>query len=62
MDCSGRMVVGYIAGIILIPKYVSQSKALVVSTVTAIAGSLLVVLTPMEISIFFVYLLHWELR
>ncbi|WP_010664888.1 glucose/galactose MFS transporter [Marinilabilia salmonicolor] len=51
------MVVGYIAGIILIPKYVSQSKALVVSTVTAIAGSLLVVLTPMEISIFFVVLI-----
>ncbi|MBZ4676805.1 MAG: glucose transporter [Anaerophaga sp.] len=50
------MVAGYIVGIIFIPKYLSQSTALVASAIVAIAGSLLVVLTPPEISIFFVVL------
>lgn len=48
------MVAGYLVGIIMIPKYLSQSRALVISAVVAIVGSLLVVFTPPEISIFFV--------
>ncbi|PWE00406.1 glucose/galactose MFS transporter [Marinilabilia rubra] len=48
------LVVGYIAGIVLIPKYLSQSKALLISSWVAIIGSFLVVLTPPEISIFFI--------
>jgi glucose/galactose transporter len=51
------MVAGYIVGIIFIPKYLSQSTALVASALVAIAGSLLVVFTPPEISIFFVVLI-----
>ncbi|MGQ1947319.1 glucose/galactose MFS transporter [Geofilum sp. OHC36d9] len=48
------MVIGYLAGIIFIPKYVSQSTALIIVSLTAIIGSLLVVLTPAAISIYFV--------
>lgn len=51
------MVIGYLAGIIFIPKYVSQSSALVTSAIVAIVGSILVVLTPADISIFFVGLI-----
>jgi glucose/galactose transporter len=51
------MVAGYIVGIIFIPKYLSQSTALVASAIVAIMGSLLVVFTPPEISIFFVGLI-----
>ena len=49
------MVVGYICGILFIPKYLSQSAALRICSVLAIIGSLLVVLTPAEISIWFVF-------
>jgi glucose/galactose transporter len=48
------MVIGYVAGIVLIPKYLSQSRALLVVSVIAIVGSLMVVLTPPEMSIYFV--------
>lgn len=49
------MVVGYICGILFIPKYLSQSAALRVCSILAIIGSLLVVLTPAHISIWFVF-------
>jgi glucose/galactose transporter len=49
------LVIGYIAGIVLIPRYISQSKALLISAWVAIAGSLLVVLTPSATSIFFIF-------
>jgi glucose/galactose transporter len=48
------MVIGYVAGIVLIPKYLSQSRALLIVSVIAIFGSLMVVLTPPEMSIYFV--------
>jgi glucose/galactose transporter len=48
------MVVGYLAGILFIPKYISQSTALLIVSVIAIMGSLLVVLTPPALSIYFV--------
>lgn len=48
------MVIGYICGIIFIPKYLSQAKALVICSLLGILGSLLVVLTPAEISIWFI--------
>jgi glucose/galactose transporter len=48
------MVLGYVAGIVLIPKYLSQSKALLIVSIIAIAGSIMVVLSPPEVSIFFV--------
>lgn len=48
------MVIGYICGIILIPKYISQSQALRIVSSVAIFGSIMVVLMPEEISIFFI--------
>lgn len=51
------MVVGYICGIIFIPKYLSQAKALVICSLLGIAGALLVVLMPAEISIWFIGLM-----
>jgi len=51
------MVIGYICGIIFIPKYLSQSNALIICSLLGIAGSLLVVLTPAAMSIWFISLM-----
>jgi glucose/galactose transporter len=51
------MVVGYICGVILIPKYLSQAKALLICAIIAIIGSLMVVLVPEATSIWFVSLM-----
>lgn len=51
------MVVGYICGIIFIPKFLSQSKALIICSLLGIIGSLLVVLTPINMSIWFIFLM-----
>ena len=51
------IVVGYICGIIFIPKYLSQAVALKICSWLAIAGSLLVVLTPADMSIYFISLM-----
>ena len=51
------IVIGYICGIIFIPKYISQATALKICSVIAIVGSLLVVITPADISIYFLALL-----
>ncbi len=48
------IVIGYICGIIFIPKYMSQATALKVCSILAIIGSLLVVLTPAGMSIYFI--------
>jgi fucose permease len=46
------MVLGYIFGIIMIPKFVSQSGALRIHSWIAIAGTLAVVLLPEKLSIY----------
>lgn len=51
------MVIGYICGTIFIPKYLSQAKALKICSIVAIIGSLLVVLAPAAISIWFISLM-----
>ena len=51
------MIIGYICGVLFIPKYISQSKALLVCSFFAIIGSILVVLMPINISIYFVILI-----
>ena len=51
------MVVGYICGIIFIPKFLSQAKALLICSIVALTGSLLVVLTPEAMSIWFISLM-----
>lgn len=48
------MVVGYICGVLFIPKYISQSSALLVCSILAIFGSFMVVLTPEAVSIYFI--------
>ncbi len=48
------MVIGYIAGILFIPKYITQARALLICSILAIFGSLMVVLTPGDISIYFI--------
>lgn len=48
------MVLGYIGGILFIPKYLNQSQALRIVSIIAIFGSLMVVLMPENISIFFI--------
>ena len=48
------MVIGYMGGIIFIPKYISQALALRIVSIIAIFGSLMVVLTPADISIYFI--------
>jgi glucose/galactose transporter len=51
------MVVGYIGGIIAIPKYISQARALVICSIVALTGAFLVVLTPGPLSIWFISLM-----
>ena len=51
------MVVGYICGVLFIPEYLSQAAALKICAYIAIAGSLLVVLTPATLSIWFIFLM-----
>lgn len=51
------IVIGYICGIIFIPKYLSQATALKICSWLAIAGSLLVVLVPAHMSIYFISLM-----
>ena len=51
------MVIGYICGIVFIPKYLSQQTALVICSVIAIIGSIAVPTLPTELSIWFVGLL-----
>lgn len=47
------MVIGYICGIIFIPKVISQATALRICSILAIIGSILVVTTPPHVSIWF---------
>ncbi|MDF1546879.1 MAG: glucose/galactose MFS transporter [Bacteroidales bacterium] len=48
------MVIGYICGIVFIPKYINQALALRICAILAIFGSFMVVLTPADISIYFI--------
>jgi len=54
---SGGMVVGYIAGIILTPKYVSMRQASIICSYLGIAVTILIYITPDEINIYMVGLL-----
>lgn len=51
------MVIGYICGLLFIPKYMSQSTALKVCSVIAIIGSVAVAAAPAEMSIWFMSLM-----
>jgi len=54
---SAGMVIGYLFGVIFIPKFVSQATALLLSTVSGVVATLAVVLFPENISIYLVALL-----
>jgi len=51
------MVVGYICGIIFIPKVLSQDAAMRICAVIGVVGSLLIVLLPESISIWMIFLM-----
>lgn len=51
------MVIGYICGILFIPKYLSQSMAMKICASIALVGSLAVVVSPAELSIWFTALM-----
>ena len=51
------MVIGYLCGVILIPKYLSQAKALLICAIIAIVGSTMVVLVTESVSIYFISLM-----
>jgi len=48
------MILGYIAGVLFIPKYISQVTALLSSTITAIAVTITIMILPAYISIYLV--------
>jgi FHS family L-fucose permease-like MFS transporter len=54
---SAAYVIGYLLGIILIPKVISQINALIICALLGIGFSLLIVLLPETIAIYFVALL-----
>lgn len=51
------MVIGYLCGIVFIPKYLSQSMAMKICASIALFGSIAVVLAPAEVSIWFTALM-----
>jgi fucose permease len=54
---SAGMVIGYLSGVMFIPKYISQGMALLISTISGIVITIMIVLLPAGISIYFVALL-----
>ncbi|HBE40032.1 MAG TPA: glucose/galactose MFS transporter [Bacteroidales bacterium] len=54
---SGGMVLGYLIGVMFIPKYISQGKALLVSTIAAIVVTIAIMIFPGKVSVYLVGLL-----
>jgi MFS transporter, FHS family, L-fucose permease len=54
---SAGMVIGYLLGVLFIPKLVSQGTALLLSTISGIVVTLAIVIFPVSISIYLVALL-----
>jgi MFS transporter, FHS family, L-fucose permease len=54
---SAGMVIGYLCGVLFIPKYISQSMALLLSTLSGVGVTLLILILPAGISIYFVAIL-----
>ncbi|MDD4107437.1 MAG: glucose/galactose MFS transporter [Prolixibacteraceae bacterium] len=54
---SAGMVIGYILGVAFIPKYISQVRALLLSTVAGMIVTIAVILVPEKISIYLVAVL-----
>ena len=54
---SAAMVIGYLLGVFFNPKFISQAMALILSTVFGILFAIIIVVSPVSISIYFVALL-----
>jgi MFS transporter, FHS family, L-fucose permease len=54
---SAGMVIGYLCGALFIPKYISQEKALLISTLSGVVVTVMIVVFPVGISIYLVALL-----
>jgi len=54
---SAGMVIGYILGAMFIPKFLSQGMALLLSTISGIVVTVMIVVLPVDISIYLVALL-----
>jgi fucose permease len=54
---SAGMVIGYVFGVLFIPKFLSQGMALLLSTISGIAVTIMIVVFPVGISIYLVALL-----
>jgi fucose permease len=54
---STGMVIGYLFGVIFIPKYMNQNTALLLSTISGIIITIMIVMLPVGISIYLVALL-----
>ena len=54
---SFAMIVGYLVGIIFIPKYISQTQALLASTILGIIVSITILILPSTVSIYLIPLL-----
>jgi glucose/galactose transporter len=54
---SGAMILGYLMGVILIPRRITQSKAFTISSLIGIATTLLIVTLPQQRSVYFVAVL-----
>ena len=48
------MIIGYVIGMLFIPKYISQSQALLFSTILGIAASIIILIIPPSASIYLV--------
>ena len=51
---SAGMVIGYLLGVTLIPKFISQGTALMISTISGIVVTIAIVISPVGISIYLV--------
>ena len=54
---SAAMVIGYLLGVLFIPKYISQGNALLLSTISGIIFTLAIIVVPVKASIYLVSLL-----
>jgi fucose permease len=54
---SAAMVIGYLFGVLFIPKIVSQGMALLISTISGLVVTIMIVVLPVGISIYLVALL-----
>ena len=54
---SAAMVIGYLLGVLFIPKFISQGRALVLSTILGMVVTILIVFFPVGISIYLVAIL-----